>query len=120
VFSSNLSYWRKSCFFLSKLIDPNIQKCLCEPVTATIGLEFSSIYAFLTRESKKKNDSSSEFRGSEPSGNFTIRHKTLSEIAAELKNGNALHEYGLDIAITAQIKGFEKAGSLVKLSRIQT
>jgi hypothetical protein len=58
--------------------------------------------------------------GAQPSGNFTIRHKTLSEIAAELKNGNALHEYGLDIAITAQIKGFEKAGSLVKLSRIQT
>jgi hypothetical protein len=53
-----------------------------------------------------------EFSGSEPSGNFTIRHKTLSEIVGELKNGNALHEYGLDIAITAQIKGFEKAGLL--------
>jgi hypothetical protein len=50
-----------------------------------------------------------EFRGSEQSGNFTIKHKTLSEIVAELKNGNLLSEYGLDVAIIAQIKGFEKA-----------
>ena len=53
-----------------------------------------------------------EFRGSEQSGNFTVKHKTLSEIVAELKNGNALSERGIDVAITAQIKGFEKAGRL--------
>jgi hypothetical protein len=53
-----------------------------------------------------------QFRGSEQSGNFTIKHKTLSEIVSELKNGNALSEYGLDVAIIAQIKGFEKAGLL--------
>jgi hypothetical protein len=53
-----------------------------------------------------------EFRGSEQSGNFTIKHKTLSEIVSGLKNGNALCEYGLDVALTAQIKGFEKAGRL--------
>ena len=53
-----------------------------------------------------------EFKGSEQSGNFTIRHKTLGEIVSELKNGNALSENGLDIAITAQIKGFEERGLL--------
>jgi hypothetical protein len=53
-----------------------------------------------------------QFKGSEPSGNFTIKHKTISEIVAELKNGNALSENGLDIAINAQIKGFEKDGLL--------
>jgi hypothetical protein len=44
----------------SKLIAPNIQKCLCDPVTVTTGLAFSSIHIFLTSESKKKNDSSSD------------------------------------------------------------
>lgn len=53
-----------------------------------------------------------QFKGSEPSGNFIIKHKTISEIVAELKNGNALCENGIDVAITAQIKGFEKAGLL--------
>ncbi len=53
-----------------------------------------------------------KFRGSEPSGNFTLKQKTIAEIAAELKNGNALCEYGIDVAITAQIKGFEKAEKL--------
>ena len=53
-----------------------------------------------------------QFKGSKPSGNFTIKQKTISEIVAELKNGNALCENGLDIAINAQIKGFEKAGLL--------
>jgi hypothetical protein len=33
-----------------------------------------------------------QFEGSEPSGNFTIKHKTISEIVSELKNGNALCE----------------------------
>jgi hypothetical protein len=53
-----------------------------------------------------------EFRGSEQSGNFTLKHKTLPEIVSGLKNGNALCEYGLDVALTAQIKAFEKAGRL--------
>lgn len=50
-----------------------------------------------------------EFKGMEPSGCFTLRHKTLAEIIAVLKNGNALTEKGIDIAIQAQIKGFEQA-----------
>jgi hypothetical protein len=50
-----------------------------------------------------------EFKGSEPSGNFTIKHKTISEIVSELKNGNALCDSGIEVAITAQIKAFEKA-----------
>ncbi len=53
-----------------------------------------------------------EFRGSEDSGNFTVKHKTLSEIATELKQSNALCENGLDVALIAQIKGFEKFGLL--------
>jgi hypothetical protein len=53
-----------------------------------------------------------QFKGSEPSGNFTIKHKTISEIVAELKNGNALCENGIDVAVIAQIKGFEKAEML--------
>jgi hypothetical protein len=53
-----------------------------------------------------------QFKGSEPSGNFTIKQKTIAEIVAELKNGNALCDNGLDIAINAQIKGFEKNGLL--------
>jgi len=53
-----------------------------------------------------------QFKGSEPSGNFTIKQKTIAEIVAELKNGNALCDNGIDVAITAQIKGFEKAGLL--------
>jgi hypothetical protein len=53
-----------------------------------------------------------QFRGSEPSGNFATKHKTISEIVGELKNGNALCENGIDVAIIAQIKGFEKAGML--------
>ncbi len=50
-----------------------------------------------------------EFKGMEPSGCFTLRHKTLAEIIAILKNGNALTEKGIDVAIQAQIKGFEQA-----------
>lgn len=53
-----------------------------------------------------------QFKGSEPSGNFTVKQKTISEIVAEMKNGNALCENGLDVAITAQSKGFEKVGLL--------
>lgn len=53
-----------------------------------------------------------QFRGSEQSGNFTAKHKTLSEIVGELKNGNALCERGIDVALIAQIKGFEKAERL--------
>jgi hypothetical protein len=40
---------------------PNIHECLCDPVTVTTGLESLSIHnTFLTRESKKKNDSSTD------------------------------------------------------------
>lgn len=53
-----------------------------------------------------------EFKGSEKSGCFTCRHRTLSEIVAHLKNGNALTEKGIEIALQAQIKGFERAGLL--------
>jgi hypothetical protein len=53
-----------------------------------------------------------QFKGSEPSGNFTVKQKTIAEIVAELKNGNALSEYSLDVAINAQIKAFEKDGLL--------
>ena len=49
-----------------------------------------------------------QFKGSEPSGCFTARHKTLSEIVSLLKNGNALIDRGIEIAVQAQIKGFEK------------
>lgn len=59
VFSLNLSYCLNN-YLPSKLIVPNIQKCLCEPVAVTTGLAFSWIHIFLTKESKKKNDSSSD------------------------------------------------------------
>ena len=36
----------------------------------------------------------------------------LAEIIALLKNGNALTDKGIDYALNAQIKGFEKAGLL--------
>jgi hypothetical protein len=39
---------------------PNIHECLCDPVIVTTGLESLSIHTFLTRESKKKNDSSTD------------------------------------------------------------
>ena len=74
----------------------------CKPVRNKNPLSFLELQQRYTME----------FRGSEQSGNFTIKHKTLSEIVSELKNGNALSEYGLDVALTAQIKGFEKAGLL--------
>ena len=53
-----------------------------------------------------------EFRGSEPSGNFTIRHKSLPQIIAQLKQSEALTEKNLDNAMIAQIKGFEQVGLL--------
>jgi hypothetical protein len=53
-----------------------------------------------------------QFRGSEESGNFTVKCKTIPEIVSELKNGNALCDTGIEVAINAQIKGFEKAGQL--------
>jgi hypothetical protein len=39
---------------------PNIHERLCDPVTVTTDLESLSIHIFLTRESKKKNDSSTD------------------------------------------------------------
>jgi hypothetical protein len=53
-----------------------------------------------------------EFVGSEPSGCFTVKHKSLAEIIAELNDGNTLVDKGLDVMLNAQIKGFEKAGKL--------
>ena len=53
-----------------------------------------------------------EFRGSEQSGNFTLRHKSLAEIVNRLKQTEALTDRNLDVAMIAQIKGFEKAGLL--------
>jgi hypothetical protein len=50
-----------------------------------------------------------EFIGSERSGCFTIKHKSLSEIVSVLKNGNALAERGIDIALQGQIKGLERS-----------
>lgn len=46
-----------------------------------------------------------EFKGLEPSGCFTARHKSLSEIVSLLKNGNALVDRGIEVALQAQIKG---------------
>lgn len=53
-----------------------------------------------------------EFTGTEQSGCFTLKHKSLSEIVSALKNTNALTDKGIDNAIIAQMKGFEKAGLL--------
>lgn len=53
-----------------------------------------------------------EFRGLEPSGCFTTRHKSITEIAAELNDGNALTDRGLEVMLQAQIKGFEKERKL--------
>jgi Bifunctional DNA primase/polymerase, N-terminal len=53
-----------------------------------------------------------EFRGSEPSGNFTISHKSLPQVIAQLKQSQALTDKNLDNAMIAQIKGFEQAGLL--------
>lgn len=50
-----------------------------------------------------------QFKGEEASGSFTIKHKTLSEISGQLRDGNALTESGIDIALQTQIKAFEKA-----------
>lgn len=41
-----------------------------------------------------------QFKGSEPSGNFTVKQKTIAEIVAELKNGNALCDNAIDVATT--------------------
>jgi hypothetical protein len=49
-----------------------------------------------------------QFKGSEPSGNFTIKQKTRSEIVTRLKDGLALCESGIDIAINSQVLAFEK------------
>jgi len=48
-----------NCFPL-RLIAPNIDKFLCEPVIVTTDLESLSIHTLLIKESKKKNDSSSD------------------------------------------------------------
>ena len=46
-----------------------------------------------------------EFRGSEPSGNFTLKHKTLSEIVGKLKQTEALTDRGLEAALSHKGKG---------------
>jgi hypothetical protein len=53
-----------------------------------------------------------QFAGSEPSGNFTLKQKTLSQIISILKETQALTDKNLDVALIAQIKGFEKSGLL--------
>jgi hypothetical protein len=53
-----------------------------------------------------------EFRGLEPSGCFTAKHKTITEMVSQLNDGNALTDNGLEVMLQAQIKGFEKAGLL--------
>jgi len=53
-----------------------------------------------------------EFRGCQPSGTFTIKHKSLPQIIARLKQSEALTDKNLDNAMIAQIKGFEQAGLL--------
>jgi hypothetical protein len=77
----------------------------CKPVRI---IKHKNPLSFLERQPRY----TIEFRGSEPSGNFTLKQKTVSEIVSELKTGNALSETGIDIAINAQIKGFEKAAML--------
>ena len=52
------------------------------------------------------------FKGSEPSGNFTLKQKSLSEIVARLKETDALCDKNIDNALIAQIKGFEQRGLL--------
>lgn len=47
------------------------------------------------------------FKGPEKSGCFTAAFKTLPEIVSILKDGNALCDLGLNVAINAQLKGFE-------------
>lgn len=52
-----------------------------------------------------------EFRGMEKSACFTVRQKTKAQIVNIVKDF-ALTEYGIDVAINAQILGFEKEGRL--------
>jgi len=52
------------------------------------------------------------FRGSQPSGNFTVKKQTLGEIASRLKDGMALVDRGIETALAAQILGFEERGML--------
>jgi hypothetical protein len=52
------------------------------------------------------------FKGPESSGCFTAAFKTLPEIVSLLKEGNALCDLGLNTAINAQLKGFERDGLL--------
>lgn len=52
------------------------------------------------------------FKGSEPSGNFTLKQKSLSEIVARLKETDALCDKNIDNALIAQTKGFEQRGLL--------
>jgi len=77
----------------------------CKPVRI---IKHTNLLSFLELQQRY----TIEFRGSEPSGNFIVKQKTIAEIVTELKNGNALCEMGIDVAITAQIKAFEKAGKL--------
>lgn len=49
-----------------------------------------------------------KFSGTEPSGNFTVKQKTIPEIVSYLKNGNALTESGIEVAINCQLKAFEQ------------
>jgi hypothetical protein len=77
----------------------------CKPVKVTKHI---SPLSFLEAQDKY----TIEFKGSEPSGCFIARHRSLYEIISLLKNGNALTDRGIEIALQAQIKGFEKAGLL--------
>jgi hypothetical protein len=48
-----------------------------------------------------------KLKGPEKSGTFTAAFKTLPEIVSSLKDGNAMCDLGLNVAINAQLKGFE-------------
>jgi hypothetical protein len=51
-----------------------------------------------------------KFKGKEPSGNFTLKQKTIQEIASDVRDTNGISETGIDIAIRMQLKAFEVAG----------
>lgn len=58
--------------------------------------------------------------GAEQSACRVIRHKTISEIASELKqSGNVLADFGVEIALSAIIKAFERKGMIEENNDIE-
>jgi hypothetical protein len=58
--------------------------------------------------------------GAEQSACRIVRHKTISEIVSELKqSANVLADFGVEVALSAIIKAFERKGLLEENNDIE-